>query len=583
MTRTFLFYTNFERDPTMKRTRFFTSAIMMLMMQSMLYATGGTMSGSGTTEDPFLIGDYADLKVVGTTATYNLSAVYRLTADIDASASSTENSDSGFVPIGDGTTNFSGAFYGAGHVIKNLHINHSGLDYTGLFGICNYGAVIDSVGVINADMTGRDDIGCVVGSIGMGTIGGTISNCYATGSVIGRNNVGGLVGDNEGTINNCYATGLVRGLNEVGGFAGTSGGTISNCFATGSVNGYAGLNTLGGIDPGGYVGGFVGSSAGTISNCYATGTVTADTSMSVGGFVGYSGFWVYTGHGIISNCRAAGLVRGYNSVGGFVGTNVARTANCYSTGTVIGVFSNSNVLANSGWSVGGFVGVNSAPIMNCYAIGSATGSTGVGGFAGYSADSIVNCYAIGSAIGDNWIGGIVGYLQSKGTISDCYWDQQASGTAAGYGMNDSGGVYIGSGLTTAQMKQSSSFSGWDFTTVWSINSNINNGYPYLALNRATSVERARSVSLKTYTLFQNYPDPFNPTTTIQFSVEKDGPAVVKVFDLLGREVSTLYNSIARAGKVYQFTFNGARYSSGVFFYTIESNNQRIVKKMLMLK
>jgi hypothetical protein len=560
--------------------------VLMLITHTMLYATGGNPTGSGTTEDPFLIADYADLKVVGTTMTYTLSAVYRLTADIDASASSTEHSDSGFVPIGDNTTNFSGVFHGAGHVIKNLHINHPGLDYVGLFGICNYGAVIDSLGVINADMTGRDDIGCIVGSIGMGTSGGTISNCYATGSVIGRNNVGCVVGDNEGTISNCYATGLVRGNNSVGGFVGTSGGTIGNCYATGNVNGYAGLNTLGGIDPGSYVGGFVGSSGGasTISNCYATGNVIADTSMSVGGFVGYSGIWIYTGHGIISNCHATGLVRGYMSVGGFVGTSdAARTANCYATGTVIGVRFSITLLSNSGWEVGGFVGTNCAPIMNCYALGSASGSGHIGGFAGEHSDSIMNCYAIGSATGDNRVGGVVGYIGSTGTISNCYWDQQASGNASGYGFIDTGGVISGTGLTTAQMKQSSSFSGWDFTTVWSINSSINNGYPNLASSKATSVTGKTFITPKTFSLLQNYPNPFNPTTTISFTLAQDGFTTLKIYNVLGREIATLINENLRAGVLHQITFKASLLSSGMYFYKLESGKQMQVKKLLLMK
>lgn len=73
--------------------------VLLLIAQTMLYATGGNPAGSGTTADPFLIVDYADLKVVGTT-TYNLSAVYRIVADIDASTSATENGGAGFVPIG---------------------------------------------------------------------------------------------------------------------------------------------------------------------------------------------------------------------------------------------------------------------------------------------------------------------------------------------------------------------------------------------------------------------------------------------------------------------------------------------------
>ncbi len=53
--------------------------------------------------------------------------------------------------------------------------------------------------------------------------------------------------------------------------------------------------------------------------------------------------------------------------------------------------------------------------------------------------------------------------------------------------------------------------------------------------------------------------------------------------MLGREAVTLYDDAAQAGKNYAVTFVGAGLSSGVFYYTIENNNQRIVKKMIMLK
>jgi hypothetical protein len=92
-----------------------------------------------------------------------------------------------------------------------------------------------------------------------------------------------------------------------------------------------------------------------------------------------------------------------------------------------------------------------------------------------------------------------------------------------------------------------------------------------------------SNAITKFSLIQNYPNPFNPATTIQFSVAKDGRAVVKAFDLLGREVAILYDDIAKAGQYYTVAFNGSRLSSGVYFYTVESNNQRIVKKMLLLK
>ncbi len=106
-----------------------------------------------------------------------------------------------------------------------------------------------------------------------------------------------------------------------------------------------------------------------------------------------------------------------------------------------------------------------------------------------------------------------------------------------------------------------------------------------AANTAVSVAGASDASnvITKFSLMQNYPNPFNPATTIQFSVAKDGRAVVKAFDILGREVAALYDDAAKAGQYYTVVFNGSRLSSGVYFYIMESNNQRIVKKMLLLK
>ena len=88
---------------------------------------------------------------------------------------------------------------------------------------------------------------------------------------------------------------------------------------------------------------------------------------------------------------------------------------------------------------------------------------------------------------------------------------------------------------------------------------------------------------QSFSLQQNYPNPFNPTTTIKFSVEKDGNTVVRVFDMLGREVTTLYDHAAKAGEFYTATFDGSKFSSGMYFYTVENNNQRLVKKMMLIK
>ncbi|MFA5834528.1 MAG: T9SS type A sorting domain-containing protein [Bacteroidota bacterium] len=83
----------------------------------------------------------------------------------------------------------------------------------------------------------------------------------------------------------------------------------------------------------------------------------------------------------------------------------------------------------------------------------------------------------------------------------------------------------------------------------------------------------------TYQLMQNYPNPFNPATTIRFSIKNVEQATVKVYDVTGREVTTLFNDIAQAGQVYNVQFNASGFASGMYFYVLHTPNYREVKKM----
>ncbi|MBD3166827.1 T9SS type A sorting domain-containing protein [bacterium] len=86
----------------------------------------------------------------------------------------------------------------------------------------------------------------------------------------------------------------------------------------------------------------------------------------------------------------------------------------------------------------------------------------------------------------------------------------------------------------------------------------------------------------TFRLEQNYPNPFNPTTTIAFSLPRDQKMQLKVFDTLGREVATLVDG-RRAAGAHAVTFDGSGLSSGVYFYRLESENHRVVKRMMLVK
>ncbi len=85
-----------------------------------------------------------------------------------------------------------------------------------------------------------------------------------------------------------------------------------------------------------------------------------------------------------------------------------------------------------------------------------------------------------------------------------------------------------------------------------------------------------------FSLSQNYPNPFNPATSIRFSIPQDGLVTMKVYNTLGQEVTTLVNEYINAGN-HVVNFNAAGLTSGIYFYTITSNNFISTKKMLLLK
>ena len=87
---------------------------------------------------------------------------------------------------------------------------------------------------------------------------------------------------------------------------------------------------------------------------------------------------------------------------------------------------------------------------------------------------------------------------------------------------------------------------------------------------------------RTMTLDQCYPNPFNPSTTISYALPGNGVVTLTVYDLLGREVTTLVNEQKKAG-TYRVKFDGSKLSSGVYFYQLKAGNLSRVKKMLLLK
>jgi glucuronoarabinoxylan endo-1,4-beta-xylanase len=91
-----------------------------------------------------------------------------------------------------------------------------------------------------------------------------------------------------------------------------------------------------------------------------------------------------------------------------------------------------------------------------------------------------------------------------------------------------------------------------------------------------------SVKLASYKLYQNYPNPFNPSTVISYQLPVRSRISIKVYNMLGQEIETLFEGIKQAG-YHQLTFDGRRFASGIYFYRLEGENFVDIKKMILIK
>ena len=282
--------------------------------------------GSGSENDPYQISTSSHLiwlsNLVMSDATTNYSVTNGMYLVLINDINMTGQS---FTPIGgwsNATTDtssrrFAGNFNGNGNKITNLTINKPSNYYVGLFGSLHSTATVANLGV-DGSITGRSYVAGIVGY----NNAGSISNCYATGTVSCNDGyVGGIVGyNNTGSVINCYATSSVSATGQTGyagGLIGYSSGIVSNCYATGSVSGLGAYAYLGGLigysyfdnvsnsyatssisaTSGDYVGGLIGRLYGTVSNCYsAPSVISASDVPTKGVFIGY-----YE-NGSIANC-----------------------------------------------------------------------------------------------------------------------------------------------------------------------------------------------------------------------------------------------------------------------------------------
>jgi filamentous hemagglutinin family protein len=331
------------------------------------------LSGSGTTTDPYLIGDVYGLQGIGSSAAL-LADAYRLANSIDASGTANWNSGAGFSPIGSSIDMpFTGAFDGNGKTISGLSISLPSTEDVGLFGYVRDGS-ISNLSLTNFTVEGSRFVGALAGINQGGTISGiTVDNGTVTGTsstladMIGTTNVGGLVGEN---LNDSSLTATISNASVGLGVTVTASDGASGPLTLGQVGGLAGLNA-----------------SGTISSSYAAATVTGD-----------------------------------RFVGGLAGRN---------DGTISQSFSSSQVTSVWGY-VGGLVGLNTGSIADSYALGAVTGTFASAGLVGQNMGTIARSYAAGLVQDSS---GVTGGLVAVGTgsVTDSYWNTDTTGQATSLG------------------------------------------------------------------------------------------------------------------------------------------------------
>ena len=104
----------------------------------------------------------------------------------------------------------------------------------------------------------------------------------------------------------------------------------------------------------------------------------------------------------------------------------------------------------------------------------------------------------------------------------------------------------------------------------------------LQFDRITSVEGLWLIPNK-FILLKNYPNPFNPSTTISYSIPKSDFVILKIYNMVGREIQTLFSEFQYSG-TYSINFDARNLSSGIYFYRLQVGKEFVeTKKMLLMR
>ena len=362
-------------------------------------AAEGTLSGSGTAEDPYIIEDAADLKAFAALLDGKAENL-GICAKVADGVASIDVSDETWQPM---PAN-----------VKDTKGNDAG--YTGVFD--GNGATIN----LNVDKSGKNaGLFSIIGD------GGKVKNVTTDGKVIGGSYVGGICGTNKGTIDDCNNKAEVKASSNV------AGGIAGYCESSGKIQFSGAMTNSGKINSNGSIGGIVGECNGTIEGTgelQNTGNIVSGTYYNyTGGIAGKLG--ATAALKVTGEVRNTAEVSGATYTGGIVGYLASssgdpiqiQAGSILNTGNVTGSY--------AGNSIGGVIGYIpgkaeiSAMTGDIRNTGAVKGPNTIGGVFGYctsttvtAAGDIVNTGEVASNLsGGNEIGGIVGKLNESQLIA----------------------------------------------------------------------------------------------------------------------------------------------------------------------
>lgn len=484
--------------------------------------------GDGSEQNPYQIATADQLDAVRN----ELSAHYILVSDIYLD-------DNIWDPIGTSNDPFTGSFDGSDYTIFHLISGYTSIyNYAGLFGYCA-NAYIFNVNlkdcVINLTLSDRGiNAGGIVGFLDKGS---KIEGCTYDGniqiSITGSysSSIGGVVGWAEGEIISCTNYSDIN-VNGVDGFASHAGGIVGNTYATiKNCKNYGDVSTY---DCAGGIVGEYGTGYGNkttlraINNCTNYGAISAKYAGGIAGKVSgvnvgictnfgeiysnYSGAWAAgivayaTGESQIHLCVNTANVfsnanTSYNSfAAGIVAAARDTTAisQCYNTGEISSSTQHTGSWYDTTPSASAFSGgivatvQVSATIKNCYNTGkimarssyggyggyySSYGYANSGGIAGQNLGDVSNCYNLGPVYTYDadycYEGAIIGSANDGMELRNCYYLDDINISAVGESQVTLSNVF---GCTDSQLRQQSTYIGFDFSNIWYFD--VQEGYMY---------------------------------------------------------------------------------------------------------